>query len=102
MPTHTNPDTFPFNLKHIVKFKRELKRAGGFDELMLKKRAISLFNGNSYVLKHKDIEKYKSEFLIGAYATLRPMYDTEMPYIFWSALNEILERKQEEFNQNKI
>ena len=36
MPTNNDIKTFPFTKEHIKEFKRELKFAGGFDELMLK------------------------------------------------------------------
>ena len=78
--------TFPFTSKHFVKFKRELQQAKDFEKLMLKKQAIKEQDGMIYINNYNDIEEYKRKFLTGAYATLRPMYDTEMPYIFWSDL----------------
>jgi hypothetical protein len=78
--------TFPFTSKHFVKFKRELQQAKNFEELMLKKQALKQENGMTYINTYSDAEEYKRKFLTGAYATLRPMYDTEMPYIFWSDL----------------
>ena len=81
-----------------IEFKKELKIAGGFEALMFKKHAMHGKMGMKYIGLYKDIEKYKSTFLTGVYESLRPMYDTEMPYVFWSALHEILlniKRKQQ-------
>ena len=94
MPTNNDIKTFPFTKEHIKEFKRELKFAGGFDELMLKKHAIQRKMGMKYIGLYTDIEKYKNNFLTGVYESLRPMYDTEMPYIFWSDLNEIISAKK--------
>ena len=94
VPTANNIKTFPFTKEHIKEFKRELKLAGGFDELMLKKQAIQRKMGMKYIGLYKDIENYKDKFLTGVYKSLRPMYDTEMPYIFWSDLNEIISAKK--------
>ena len=64
--------------------------AGSFDELMLQKKAIQRKMGMKYIEIYKDIDQYKSTFLTGAYESLRPFYETEMPYVFWSALHEII------------
>jgi hypothetical protein len=93
VPT-TNDKTFPFTKEHIKEFKRELKEAGGFHELMFKKHAIQRKMGMKYIWLYRDIENYKKEFLVGVYESLRPMYDTEMPYVFWSALHEIISAKK--------
>lgn len=90
MPQPTIP---LFNPKHLVKFKREMRRAGGFDELMRKKLALETKDGMTFISKHKNIEEYKQKFLIGAYATLRPYYKTEIPYTFWSKLFIALTKK---------
>ncbi|HKR03961.1 MAG TPA: hypothetical protein VJY62_04930 [Bacteroidia bacterium] len=83
-------ETFPFRKEHLKQFKKELKMAGSFDELMLQKKAIQRKMGMKYIEIYKDIDQYKSTFLTGAYESLRPFYETEMPYVFWSALHEII------------
>jgi hypothetical protein len=85
---------FPFTQEHIKEFKKELKRAGGFEELMSQKQAMQGKMGMKYIGLYKDIQEYKNKFLTGVYESLRPMYDTEMPYVFWSALHEILLNKE--------
>lgn len=86
MANQYNLKTFPFTVKHFVKFNRELKQAKNFENLMRKKQALENAKGMAYITTYPNIEDYKNRFLIGTYATLRPFYDTEMPYIFWSDL----------------
>src|SRR5690348_11284564 len=86
MANNYNLKTFPFTVKHFVKFKNELKQTGGFEELMFKKQALKLKGEVAYINIYNDIEEYKHKFLVGVYSTLRHFYDTEMPYIFWSDL----------------
>ncbi len=87
--THLTPNS-PFNTKHLVKYKRELKRAGDFNALMLKKQALQTKDAMTFIALHHDIEDYKLKFLRGGYATLRPHYNTEVPYVFWSKLHLML------------
>lgn len=86
----TDEKTFPFTKEHIVKFKSELEKAGGFDKLMLRKKALKEKSGIQEVRVYQNIERYKRKYLLGVYESLRPMYDTEMPYVFWSALYEVI------------
>jgi hypothetical protein len=90
MKTLQHIKTYPFTEKHLQRFRKELKKAGNFDELMLKKKALKRYLGMKYICLIKDIEGYKHKHLKGIYKSLHPMYDTEMPYIFWSSLYEIL------------
>jgi len=86
--------TIPFNPKHLVKFKRELRRQGGdFDALMHKKEALKSEHGLTYIALYNDVEGYKQKFLVGGYVTLRPHYKTEVPYVFWSKLYMQLVKK---------
>lgn len=85
-----NSKYFPFTSAHFEKFRKELNKAGSFDALMFKKQALKRYRGMKYIALYNDIEKYKEKHLTGVYKTLRPMYDTEMPYIFWSELYESL------------
>ena len=52
--------------------------------------------GMKLIKIYKDIEEYKTKYLTGAYEPLRTMYNTEMPYIFWSDMYEMLLRDNEE------
>jgi len=88
--TRNNLKIFPFSGKHLEKFRKELDQAGNFDNLMLKKGALKRQGGMKYICLIKDIQEYKRRHLKGIYATLWPMYDTEMPYVFWSNMYEIL------------
>src|SRR5690349_3398209 len=83
---------YPFTSKHIIKFKRELFRAGDFDSLMRKKLALKQEQDKPLITRYDNIEGYKMKFLIGVYATLRPYYNTEIPYVFWSKLYELLQK----------
>ena len=67
-------------------FAEELQEAGGFDELMIKKKAIEKNEGKIYTFTYKDIEKYKETYLTGVYEKLRPYFNTKVPYAFWSQL----------------
>ncbi|MCX6232949.1 MAG: hypothetical protein NTZ33_15575 [Bacteroidetes bacterium] len=67
-------------------FAKELEDAGGFDELMIKKKAIEKNEGKIYTFTYKDIDKYKETHLIGVYEKLRPYFNTKVPYAFWSQL----------------
>lgn len=83
-------NTFPFSYKHLKQFKEELEEAGSFENLMVRKEAITDNESMDDVITHNDISGYKKRFLVGAYITLRPMYDTEIPYIFWNELYQTL------------
>ncbi len=89
-------DTFPFTETHIKKFKDELEKAGGFEELMLKKLALKKEKGMTFVATFDDIETYKRTFLTGIYESLQPFYDEEMPYVFWSLFYEALQKREDE------
>ena len=73
--------------------KEELEKAGGFENLMIKKFAMRKEDGNTYVIKHEDIEGYKEVFLTGIYDSLKEFYDANTPYSFWTELNDIVERR---------
>ena len=90
MPTDNDIKTFPFTREHIEEFKRELKESGSFENLMLSKRVLSRRKGKNLIRNYNNIEKYKTRFLTGVYESLRTMYDTEIPYIFWNPLYEIV------------
>ncbi len=89
-------DTFPFTEAHIRKFKDELEKAGGFEELMLKKLAMKKEKGMTFVATFDNIETYKKTFLTGIYESLQPYYDVEIPYSFWSLFYEALQKGEGE------
>ena len=67
-------------------FADELKEAGGFDELMITKKALERVDERSTILTYPNAKDYKEEYLIGKYSSLRPYYKTKVPYSFWSQL----------------
>ena len=89
MPTE---QTYPYTFDHLRHFKKEIEEAGGTDELMFRKRALKRKNGMLTIVKYPDIERYKEKYLIGVYESLRPIYTTEVPYVFWSKLYAMLNR----------
>lgn len=84
--------TYPYTFDQLKYFKKEIEEAGGVDELMFKKGALKEHNGMRMITTYKDIEGYKEKHLIGVYKSLRNNYNTEVPYVFWSKLYELLKR----------
>lgn len=90
-PTQPNNSMyFPFNREQLSHFHKELHKAGGFHKLMFQKKALSSRMGIKYICQYHDQNKYRQKYLRGVYEPLRPFYDTEMPFIFWSELYEVL------------
>jgi|ERR1041385_4417467 hypothetical protein len=87
-----SPDTFPFSEKQLTKLREELDTAGGFDELMVVKEALSQKADAEYAVEYHNPEAYKEKFLTGEYESLKEFYDTEIPYSFWSTFYETLRR----------
>ena len=96
MPVNNNTKTFPFTEDHLNKLREELDDAGSYFNLMLRKKAISRKLGMKHITLYNDIEKYKRKYLTGVYESLHPYYETEMPYIFWSAMYEMLLKTEQE------
>lgn len=90
MSSLSDIETFPFSEKHLQKFREELQASGSFDALMFQKQALQRVRGMKFIALYNDIEKYKRTYLTGVYQSLRPMYDTEMPYVFWFDMYETL------------
>jgi hypothetical protein len=67
-------------------FAKELNEAGGFDDLMIKKKALERINGSSFIITHNNIQEYKEKYLTEKYRPLRPYFNTKIPYSFWSQL----------------
>ena len=82
--------TFPFTEAQLNNLRSELDDAGSFLKLMRKKKAITRTMGMQYIRICNDIESYKQKYLTGVYESLRPYYETEMPYLFWTGMYEIL------------
>jgi len=89
MKKQTITDTYPFTKEQLSFFKKEMNKAGDFEELMIEKKAMKL-DGTYVISVFPDIEKYKEEFLTGVYEPLREHYDTEVPYMFWGKMYEAL------------
>jgi hypothetical protein len=85
---------YNFSTVHLSLFAKELKEAGGFDELMFKKKSLGTRDSGSYILTYENIDEYKERFLTGDYESLRPRYNTKVPYSFWSQLLIALRRRK--------
>jgi len=81
-----------FSKSHLSFFAKEMKEAGGFEDLMLKKKSIERIDGRTVINIFPDIEKYKDSFLTGKYKSLRSDYKTKVPYSFWSQFYIALKR----------
>lgn len=94
MPKSKNNEIKPniFSKIHLSFFTKELQEAGGFDELMISKRALERVDGRSYILSYKNIKEYKKLYLVGRYRGLRSSFNTNVPYSFWSQLYVALRR----------
>ncbi len=84
--------TYPYTIDQLKQFKKEIEEAGGIDELMFKKEAFKRTNGMTVIARYKDIENYKKKYLTGIYESLQANYTTEVPYVFWSRLFQLLQR----------
>lgn len=84
--------TYPYTFDQLRHFQKEIYEAGGVDELMLKKEALKQNEKSTLIARYKDIEGYKEKYLTGVYESLRPIYTTEVPYVFWSKLYAMLNR----------
>ena len=84
--------TYPFTIDQLKYFRAELRDAGGFDELMLKKEALKQDGEFTMIVMNKDQEKYKRKHLTGIYKSLQVSYNTEVPYVFWGRMYEMLKR----------
>lgn len=84
--------TSQFTREQLLYFKKEIEEAGGTDELMIKKEALEYVEGMTMIRTYKNIEGYKEKHLTGVYESLRPIYTTEVPYVFWNRLYVQLNR----------
>mgnify|MGYP001597942674 CR=1 FL=1 len=86
-----------FSKIHLSLFAKELREAGGFDELMIIKKALERVDGRSYILSYQNIKEYKKQYLIGKYRGLRSFFNTKVPYSFWSQLYLALRKNMSSF-----
>lgn len=77
----------------LIFFAEEIKKAGSFDELMIKKRAVEPKNGAYAILTFDNIKEYKKKYLTGKYKSLCPYFNTKVPYSFWCQLYMAVRRK---------
>ena len=63
--------TYPYTFDQLRQFQKEIKEAGGVDELMFKKEALTQKGEMRIITIHKDIEAYKEKYLIGVYESSR-------------------------------
>ncbi len=89
-----NENTFPFTKEQLERFRNEIDEAGSFEKLMIKKRALVRRDGQKCIAYYYDMERYKRIHLNGVYESLHPMYETVMPYVFWSDMYEILQQSE--------
>ena len=89
-----NQPSFRYSEPQLKSFEKELNKANGFKELMLKKNAFELKNGSTYIVKYPNIKKYRRKYLTGEFKLLRPDYKTQTPYVFWSKLYDELRVKK--------
>ncbi|MBN4051394.1 hypothetical protein JYU16_01120 [bacterium AH-315-M05] len=84
-----------FTWEQLVEFSRELRKAGSFDKLMLKKEAIRREGGSTEIVRHPDREAYAKRHWTGVYAEPEHHpYKTDVPYVYWSQMYEELERQR--------
>jgi len=81
--------TYPYTFDQLKYFQKEIKEAGGVDELMFKKKALKQKNKMTFIAIYKNIEGYKTKYLTGVYESLRSNYHTEVPYVFWGKIYEM-------------
>jgi len=86
----------PFTAEQLEYFINEIKEAGSADALMVQKEALKLGEQSTVIALYQDIESYKEKYLTGIYESLRPIYDTEVPYAFWGRLYNALPDKVKE------
>jgi hypothetical protein len=88
-----------FTQNHLLTLRNEIDLAGGFNRLMIQKKAISRKFGMQFIRLYNNLEKYKRKFLIGSYESLQSIYDTEMPYLFWNEMySELLNMEAKNFS----
>ncbi|MBI4946470.1 MAG: hypothetical protein HY840_08730 [Bacteroidetes bacterium] len=93
--TYAQLKNYPFNPEQLCKLENEIDKEGGFEKLMISKKALKKEDGTTVIAVYEDIEKYKELFLTEEYESLRSIYDTQVPYAFWGILYEALTKIRE-------
>lgn len=73
-------------------FTKEVKEAGGFHELMILKKALERIDERSIIITYPNAKDYREKYLTGKYRSLRPYFNTKVPYSFWSQLYIVFKR----------
>jgi hypothetical protein len=94
MQNNTESKPYPYTPEQLQYFLKEIQNAGGVDELMLHKKALKKSGESTMIAKYKDIEAYKEKFITGVYESLKPYYNTEVPYVFWSLMFDALKKSK--------
>lgn len=85
---------FPFTEKQLNHFGNELIIAGSFHKLMFEKHALERIRGMKFIRSYRNKYLYRNRYLSGIYQNLKPFYDTEIPFVFWSAMYESFQRME--------
>ena len=59
---------------------------------MEEKKALKREGGCTFIPLYEDREGYREKFLKGVYEPLREHYNTDVPYVFWSTLYDMLRK----------
>jgi len=86
MTNNLNSKNYTYTSGQLDFFAKEIKKAEGFDELMILKKALDRKEDGYFIASYENIEEYKEKYLTGKYESLRPVFDTKVPYSFWSQL----------------
>ncbi len=90
MIIYHNHKTHPYTAAQLSCFEEEIKQAGGFKELMIKKEALKRKNSFQYAIQYHYPFTYQEKYLVDVYKSLRHIFTTETPYAFWKAMYEKL------------
>jgi hypothetical protein len=80
--------------EHLSLLEKELNEAGSFNEFMFRKNAFVRKNESIMIVIYNNVEEYKEKFLTGEYKSLHHIYNTKVPYTFWSKLYIELRRRK--------
>lgn len=82
--------TYPYTPAQLSRFAEEIRLAGGFKNLMLKKEALQKRNALQYSLCYHNPYAYEDKYLVDVYKPLRHLFKTETPYTFWNEMYQKL------------
>ncbi len=81
----------PYSPQQLAYFEAEIKEAGSFELLMVKKEAMLQKNRIEFTVLKQDRVSYPLKHLTGIYKSLRPLYNTDTPFTFWVAMHQKLQ-----------